>query len=607
MHTVENVGSFQTIYWHLAPDSFFASSEAQIGQAIPTGTRLGTMDNSGWGAGRQLHFEVRFDWDQNGRFTLDEAIDPFAFLPSPAYPQDPWSQETSFTDGRDGEYRHAELPSLYLWRYVNGTLAQVAENGGGAVLGQADTGLNPMSLCAPAGSLPAAGTVTFAWSPDPVVVPERGGTGLGCSLSVTDANGAQVLQFNQPIRLEIPLNAADLSQVRPETLTLYWLDADGESWQALPTFVNETNTSAFAEINRPGSCALLGAPISDSVAPVSTISVTGATGVGDAWFEAVTVSIESEPDVAQIEYSLDAGTTWQPYSAPFTLAPDGEPLPPRLEPVEDFGSGPSRFLVLAAATNKDGNRENPPAALAIVIDPSQNPAAVTEPTITPLPETETGCEPTITVLAEFGVNVRRGPGLEYAIATTLSQGKTASVIGRNQTGSWWRLGLDTGTSSEYWVSDDVVDTVCVEEIPVVAAPPLPTATPTATPTTTPTMTPTQTPTVTPTATPTGDPDVQPPTISVLHAPITLDESETVAFTAQASDAGVVARIEIWVQAPDEAGLIRRKVCEAVTVCVYQSGPYAAGDGSYQAFAWDVAGNQGVTAVLPFTVLPLAYP
>jgi hypothetical protein len=163
--------------------------------------------------------------------------------------------------------------------------------------------------------------------------------------------------------------------------------------------------------------------------------------------------------------------------------------------------------------------------------------------------------------------------------------------------------LDVGTSAEYWVSDDVVDTVCVADVPVVATP-LP---PTATPTPTATATPTATPTSTPTATPTSDPDVIVPIVSVGHAPATPDESETVAFTAQASDNGTVARIEIWVQAPGETSLLRKKVCEAVTVCVYQGGPYEAGDGEYRAFAWDVAGNQGVTAVMPFSVVSSSYP
>jgi len=604
-HVVQDVGNFQTIYWHLEPDSFFADTDAQIGEPVLSGTRLGTMGNSGWGPGIQLHFEVRFDADGNGRFTIDEAIDPFGYLPSPAYPQDPWSQTSSFKNGRGDDYQHTGQPSHYLWQYPNGIVAQVGENGGGAILGQEETGLNQIALCAPAGSLPANGSVALVWAPDPVNVPERIGLGFGCGLSAADVNGEQVTQFTQPVRLELPLKMADLSRVRPETLAVYWRDATGEDWQALPTFFDETNQLVAAEINRPGTCALLGEPIADVVAPVSTIDVTGTVGVGDVWYEAVTVAIHSSENAAQIEYSLDAGTTWQPYTVPFTLMPDGEPVPPRSEPVEDFGSGSGRFLVLAAAIDNEGNRENPPAFRHIIIDPSKNPSNVSEsiPTPTPSPETESTCDPTITVVAEFGVNIRRGPGLEYSIVTSLPQGTIAPIVGQNHRGSWWRLNLDVGTSSEYWVADDVVDAVCVGDVPIVATP-LP---PTATPTPTPTATSTATPTTTPTATATSDPDVQEPTVSIVHAPVTPNDDETVAFTAQASDDGAVARIEIWVQAPSESGLLRRQVCEDVTVCAYQGGSYAVGDGEYQAFAWDMAGNQGVTAVMPFTVVSSTTP
>ena len=113
-HVVQDVGNFQTIYWHLAPDAFFADTDAKVGEAVAAGTRLGTMSNSGWGAGIQLHFEVRFDGDENGRFTLDETIDPFGYLPSPAYPQDPWSQTTTITDNQGNSFAHTGQPSTYL-------------------------------------------------------------------------------------------------------------------------------------------------------------------------------------------------------------------------------------------------------------------------------------------------------------------------------------------------------------------------------------------------------------------------------------------------------------------------------------------------------------
>ncbi len=603
IHTVADIGDFQTIYWHLQPDSYFDDTEGRIGERVTSGTRLGTMGSSGWGPGIQLHFEVRFDGDGNGRFTLDEAIDPFGYLPNPAYPQDPWSQDFEIADGRSEIYKHNGQARFYLWRYTNGTLGQVGENGGGLILGQVDTGLNQVTLCAPAGSLPPASSVVLAWAPDPVVVPEHMGVGLGCVLNVADNQGEQLTQFAQPVRLELPLAAADLSQVNPETLALYWQDPTDASWQPLPTFIDESKQIAAAEINRPGACALLAEPLADNMPPRSSIEVNGEESVDGTWFDAVTVSIQSDEDTDQIEFSLDAGITWQPYTGPFILEAEDVSQPLPAEPREDFGSDPGRFLVLAAATDHEGNRENPPAFRHIIVSSSQGSTVVEEPTPTHTPSSDSSCQPEITVDASFGVNVRRGPGLEYGIVTSLPQGANAPVIGRNRPGSWWKLDLDVGTSREYWVAADVVKETCVEDVPVVPTPPPPTATPTATPT----MTPTPTPTATPTMTPTGDPDIEPPEVSIAHTPLLPTSEDQMVFVAQAEDDTAVARIEIWVRAPSESSLIRRMVCEDVTVCVYDAGSYQTGEGDYQAFAWDMADNQGVTAVLPFTVESPAYP
>ncbi|MCZ7671388.1 MAG: SH3 domain-containing protein [Chloroflexi bacterium] len=111
--------------------------------------------------------------------------------------------------------------------------------------------------------------------------------------------------------------------------------------------------------------------------------------------------------------------------------------------------------MLAAAVDQAGNRENPPAARSFIIDPAQEPAVAPEATTETPAGTPAVCEATITVDAQFGVNVRQGPGVQYEIVTTLPQGETALISGQNSSGSWWRLALDVGTSSQYWVSDDV--------------------------------------------------------------------------------------------------------------------------------------------------------
>ncbi|MBK8985461.1 MAG: peptidoglycan DD-metalloendopeptidase family protein [Chloroflexi bacterium] len=603
IHTVPQLGSVQTTYWHLDPDEHFAAMSGRVGQFVAAGTRLGSMGNTGWSTGHHLHFEVRVDWDGNGRFSASESVDPFGFLPSAAHPADPWGQATQFVDARGDTYAHPGSPSLYLWRHPLGVVVTIPETGGGQISRPtaAEQSAAPVGLCAEPGSLPPGGRLTFAWSPDPHFTHELVGTGSGCLLSVTDAVGNQLTQFSAPLNVEIPLASADLSNVDPNTLAIYWLGVDGETWQPLPTFIDEANGLAIATTNRPGQCALMGQPLRDVVPPTSTIQVEGPPGVDGAWYERVTVSVSSTDPagVATIEYSLDAGTTWQPYTGPFVLQANGElpELPEEL--VESFGGTPGRFLVLVSATDNVGNVEEPPAARAIVIDPSKNLLAPSGSPPTGAPSAtatdEAACTPTITVTAEFGVNVRRGPGVAYPVATTLPQGRTATINGRNSTSSWWRLELPG--SGEFWVSDDVVETACVAGVTAVPTPAPPTATPTVT--ATPTNTPT--PTATPTLTPTLNPDIRPPVVSITVLPLRPTASDVLTFTARAEDNQAVARIEIWLQSPGQTDLVRVQSCLAVTICEFAGGPYAAGVLFYRAYAWDLANNQDATAVMQLTI------
>lgn len=242
------------------------------------------------------------------------------------------------------------------------------------------------------------------------------------------------------------------------------------------------------------------------------------------------------------------------------------------------------------------------SAPPLVAEPSPSPTPASSATLsaTPGATAVAACEATMTVTAAFGVNVRRGPGTQYAIAVSLPQGSIAPINGRTENGRWWRISLERPGSPDFWVSGDVVEVACADDVPVVATPPPPTPTPTATPTQTPTATPTATPTVT--ATPTGLPDTRPPAVSVLLAPTNPRSNESVTFTAQAADEGPVARIELWIQPPGDSELVRMVVCEEVTTCQYIGGPYAAGTLQYRAFAWDGANNQGGTAVLSLTIL-----
>lgn len=130
---------------------------------------------------------------------------------------------------------------------------------------------------------------------------------------------------------------------------------------------------------------------------------------------------------------------------------------------------------------------------AVGTAPSPNPESPT-PESTP--------QPLLTAVVD--VFIRRGPGTDYPILTSIKAGGTAVLEGRNQDGSWWKISCPAPHEGACWVTAIAEYTTAVysDDLPVMQAAPPPTATPTATftPTLTPTATPT--PTFTPTLTPT---------------------------------------------------------------------------------------------------------
>jgi hypothetical protein len=103
-------------------------------------------------------------------------------------------------------------------------------------------------------------------------------------------------------------------------------------------------------------------------------------------------------------------------------------------------------------------------------------------------------DPTCRALVNSPLNFRTGPGTNYNVITTLSQGQVIPVTGRLGDNSWYQLNF----GNFGWVSSSFVSlygSLCVN-VPIIAAPPPPTPNVTATfippPTTPPTLTPTLT-------------------------------------------------------------------------------------------------------------------
>jgi uncharacterized protein YgiM (DUF1202 family) len=76
------------------------------------------------------------------------------------------------------------------------------------------------------------------------------------------------------------------------------------------------------------------------------------------------------------------------------------------------------------------------------------------------------------VVKTGALNVRSGPGVGYGVVTTVGQGQTVTLLGRNSNSSWARVRVASG--QEGWVNVTLIQpNVAINSLPVVETPALP--------------------------------------------------------------------------------------------------------------------------------------
>jgi hypothetical protein len=129
-------------------------------------------------------------------------------------------------------------------------------------------------------------------------------------------------------------------------------------------------------------------------------------------------------------------------------------------------SGAAAQPAATVAPTRQPSRTAPPPTVAPATRPPDTPTLAPPPTVALPPR----------VTARDKVNVRSGPGTGYARTGSLNAGQVADIIGRSAAGDWWNISWDGQTG---WVAASFVDAAVGANatIPILAAPPLPTAPP----------------------------------------------------------------------------------------------------------------------------------
>jgi hypothetical protein len=129
------------------------------------------------------------------------------------------------------------------------------------------------------------------------------------------------------------------------------------------------------------------------------------------------------------------------------------PLPEPTPSVSDSlaAAAPTRKSTATATKRAPAS----PTALATLLQalvPTAQPTA----TATPIPTPQPTAPPAARVNADL-VNLRGGPGTNYAIVGQARTSDQLTVAGRNEAGDWWRVCCPLGQTAESWISAQFVD------------------------------------------------------------------------------------------------------------------------------------------------------
>jgi len=244
---IDHGNGYASEYWHLGDDDLLRTPRTVMA-GEPIGT-VGKPASPSCGGGYHLHFAARHN---------DVDVDPYGWAGN--Y-QDPWE---AHVDGTRSDC---------LWSFGCPTKGVFSSTGGGA-LGSSD---GNVMVSAPPGAVTDTILLQLALTPDPVAEPSAVPAWHSYALSAQDLSGDPVLDFSEPLTLDVNYSDTDITYLLENTLSLYSWDDSTSAWLPISTTLDLANNTASANVTHLSLFTLMGepqnpAPTVTSVSPDSGYS-----------------------------------------------------------------------------------------------------------------------------------------------------------------------------------------------------------------------------------------------------------------------------------------------------------------------------------------------
>lgn len=314
---INHLNGYQTTYMHLQEDGILTKNGPVW---VESGDVIGKVGLTGRTTGPHLHFEVTKDNNGDGNFNNDfptGRADPFGWQCKEK--NDPWENYS----WEDTLGFHQGSKSIYLWNYINGNIIQIMapENNSNEIILDNKHAIfgSPLYLF----TTKILNYIKPTKDTYDQILKYIDNTSF--ILKSFDQTGENIINFQNPIFIEIFIDPESLNGINLNSISLYFYNEISSMWEKIPGLFNEQINKISATVNHLSWFAVFGEK--ENITPVSTgIIVSGSQS--DIWFTEpplVKFIIENQENTQNINtyYSLDNGDSWQLYETPFYINTEG--------------------------------------------------------------------------------------------------------------------------------------------------------------------------------------------------------------------------------------------------------------------------------------------